>query len=212
MAVREKIWTPVPAADGYVAGTNTVSWTSLRGATGGVAFTKGQLILRNSKTTVKSTTTWKINRVFIPFDLSNEPRVVKGIANLSLRMTTVGRTEDSGSAYRYLQVIGDTTQASPTTLENFDFNDCGDLNNPTVWSDTQAFSLFPIGQNTTIPLNSTALTAFKAAMGTGFFLMGLRLGNDLADVEPNDPATENLLAFSDQPQLRITQFVYPQAI
>lgn len=212
MAVREKIWTPVPAADGYVANTDTFSWQAVRAGISGTAFTKGQIILRNSKTTAKSTTTWKINRAFIPFDLSGEPKGVRGITSLTLKLFTAGRTEDAGSAYRYLQVIGDTTQASPTTLENLDFNDCGDLNNPTVWSDTQAFSLFTVNQNTTIALNSTALTAFEAAMGTGFFLLGLRLGNDLADAEPSDPATENLLAFSETPQLRITEFVYPQAI
>lgn len=80
----------------------------------------------------------------------------------------------------WVNLVGPTTQADPTTLATGDFDQCGAIDNPTEFSTRVRLENIGTGWKT-FTLNSTALALIDSA-ARSYLLMGQREGHDALDI------------------------------
>lgn len=131
-----------------------------------------------------------LGRAWAPVDtsgLSNNAVITS--ASMYFKMQNFGNNGNAGdTAYAYFSLVGPTTQADFTTLVLADFDQCGAVNAPTVYSG----KIDPTGWSSTvysaITLNAAGIAGISK---TGYTGIGLRTGWDIEDVAPGTEADTN---------------------
>lgn len=119
-----------------------------------------------------------ITRGFVPVDTSGLPdSTTISAASLNVYVTTTMNGDNDGDDW--INVIGDTSQASTDTLARADFNNCGAVDNPTEYaSRIDITSSFTTNQYNAFTFNSTGIAAISK---TGYTKLGVREGHDCID-------------------------------
>lgn len=162
--------------------------------------------------------TFSISRMFLPLDLSGEPKGVRLNASImKLHVKSKINTDNDGDDF--IVIVGLTTQNSNTTLITADFDQCGAVDSVTEYSDRVDLSNISISATNQWEINSAGLTKIEEAFqNQGFILFGARTGHDVVDNPPAGntttaitvSASEDTTA-SKRPLLNI-QGVYPQGV
>jgi hypothetical protein len=164
------------AGDGPIYDAN-LNWSTLRNQSTGneqSSNTSGNFVRA-----AKSGATYYLYRGFLPFDTSSigSGNVVTA-ATINLYVQAI--VDGISAANSYIAVV-QTDQASASTLSNDDFNNCGDIDNPTEGGDRLDYSSVVDDTYNTWDLNATGLGWVNV---TGNTLLGLRDGYDTTDTTP----------------------------
>ena len=124
----------------------------------------------------------RIDRTFLPTDTSALPDDAT-ISSALFYIWAIAKYDDGAAAYGYVTIIGETNQASETSLVVDDYEKCGAINNPTKGSDDIDITGITTGQYTTFTLNATGTGWIDK---TGYSMFGLRNGFDIEDVNIGD--------------------------
>lgn len=124
---------------------------------------------------------YQITRSFVPPDTSGLPdNAIISAATLYLYFFAIADSDNDAQAYI---TIVQTSQNSPTTLIDGDFDQCGTVDNPTEGIDVgerKDLTNITTGQYTGFSLNSTGIGWINK---TGYTLLGFREGHDTEDIE-----------------------------
>jgi len=136
-----------------------------------------------------------IYRVFLPVDTSGiDDGATISSANFYLYIYYKNDADNDGNDW--LNLVGQTSQASPTSLTQQDFDQCGSIDNPTEGATridigdigTSSYSIFQ--------LNSTGLSWIKKLVADPYTKLGIREGHDCID-EPS-PYDTNASCFMSE--------------
>lgn len=191
------------AVDGSVYTNTYTSWATARAAaTGdGVSNTRTDREYARSEF---ADPTYEIFRLFLPFDSSAlDDGATVSAATLNLYGDYIRTADNDGNDY---SVVVQTSQASPTALATADYDQVGS----TAGSATYDTSVLVEGGWNAFPLNATGLSWVSK---TGYTLLGIREGHDMANDAPTDRITHEY-AISESaydPYLSITYNVAPTA-
>jgi hypothetical protein len=127
-------------------------------------------------------TNYEIRRLFFPVDCTAiDDSATISAAVLYIYTDSITNTDDDGDDWA--NVVGETTQADPTTLATGDYNDCGAVDNPTEGATRIDYSAITAAGYTTWTLNATGRGWIKKS-GSGadaYTRLGLREGHDCID-------------------------------
>ena len=158
------------AGDGYARATNAVYNTARSAATGvdrdvtSTGTVMGQRFVDPN---------CSIYRTFLPTDTSALPNTaIITSADFYLWCASDVSTTDFNYA-----LLGPTTQADPTTIGVADYNDCGALDDPPLWSELMGTNGISTVAYTKIALNAAGLAGISK---TGYTLIGGRSQEDFA--------------------------------
>lgn len=226
---REKKFYPT-AGDGHVleSGINIdpkVSWNNVHDSTNGTTASHTATTTKVSTFGDKSafifpvTYIFKIGRVFMPIDLSNEPVGVKTeTATMLFYVTSEVHADNDGQAY--IAVVGETDQTSVNSLSTLDFDNCGSIDNPTEWSNRLNLITLSHPAFNTFTINATGKIGIDNAMGD-YYMAGIREGHDIEDQRIlDDPLFENQVSMYTvnsigtiyDPYLEIEDYALPQVV
>lgn len=142
-------------------------------------------------------------RGFFPFNISDFPESFTiDYAELRVKIYWTDAKDDDG--LDYLAVVGDTTQNSVYTLITADWNDCGSVNNPTIYSNT--IDISDTGDDWYIfIINEDGKDSIvDAKSGDNWVRWGIRQGHDIEDEAPNDDEYATVDRAPDPPYVNIT--------
>lgn len=160
--------------DGHLYASDTY-WNDAHDATQGqvdYTSTTAQVSAQNGGTAT-------FYRAFIPIntsDISDTASISSGEMCIYVTYTFEGDND----AQAYLVVVGNTTQASTSSLTNNDFDNCGAVNNPKQFSNQKDITSISTSQYLCFALNSTGLSAINK---NGFTMFGIREGHDVEDAQ-----------------------------
>lgn len=165
------------AGDGNIISTANATWDASHDATTGTA---NAISLTERVSAFAGGVNYFMRRMFFPVDTSGIPdtdTIVSATFWAKSGSTSYSNTDDDGDDW--LNIVGPTTQADPTTLANGDYDQCGAIDNPTELSDTRR-DISGISSSTYYDwvLNAAGLAAISK---TGYTLLGLREGHDIID-------------------------------
>lgn len=130
---------------------------------------------------VTRTDRFYITRVFLPVFLSIQRSAkVKGFP--TLRLTVNNKNHQVNDANDWYNLVGPTTQASPTTLSSFDYDQCGAVNNPQELANRIALENITSPGNNTWTLNATGKALTQSSLND-WLMLGLREGHDALDIK-----------------------------
>lgn len=165
------------AGDGAIENGYGV-WATIRAATTGVAsytltdddFAFSFCDPSNNK---------KINRGFLPVDTSG---IADGdtITAASQYLYVSSKSNDDNDGDDFMVIVGQTTQASPTSLIGADYDQCGAVDSPSEGSSRIDIGSITAAAYNTWALNATGLTWVSK---TGYTLIGMREGHDVINSE-----------------------------
>ena len=172
------------AGDGQVQ-ANNASWDTVHDATtGSVNYTAANLTVLTQLTSTKY-----INRIFLPFDTSILDEKLIDTASLFFYSSSVVDGDDT-----YINVVGTTTQASPTTLSANDFDNCGVVDNPTKLSGDLDIGSVSTGAYNEFELNTAGKWVIDT---TGWSYFGIRTGFDIDDSSAGTGENRVYIAMSE---------------
>lgn len=174
------------AGDGYIykytTGTNQAAWDTTHDGTTGTAAATGTAGLHAA---ARITTRVYHERGFLPFDTSAIPAEGTVSEAIVYVYVTAVQNEDN-DAVGYVNVL-DTSQASTSTLEAADYNNCGDAtDDPTEYSTAVQLENLTISDYNSFELDTLSLVKISGAAstcggGTGWTCLGFREGHDITD-------------------------------
>ena len=162
--------------DGYIS-KNDFSWDIAHDATSGSS--QSAAAAQVAVATGNTTTAYYLNRTFFPFDTSSIPDDAS-VTAATLNVYPYAKKNDDNDGDDFVTVV-QTSQASTTTLSTADFDQAGNINNPTEGVDTSErkdITGVSTGAYLTFNLNSTGLGWISP---TGTTNLGLREGHDVID-------------------------------
>lgn len=165
------------AGDGFVWTQSTV-WNTVHDATTGTADSTGATVYVGVG---MSGTNYRIRRGFFPPNTSGLPDSAEISAGLLYLWPPSAVNDSDNDGEDYIVVIGETTQADPTTLEAEDFDQCGAINNPTEGSDKIDLGNITDGQYNIWTLNATGISWIKKTAADPYTMLGVREGHDCLD-------------------------------
>ncbi len=127
-----------------------------------------------------------ISRGFFPIDTS-ELSSSASISDASLELYVHDKQDKYNDSYAYVAVVGPTTQASNTSLEDDDFNECGDVDDPDKGSADFDITNISVDDDLSCSLNSTGLGWISK---TGYTKLGMREGHDIEDEDVGDSSSD----------------------
>lgn len=188
------------------------AWNNSHNAATGTGFDTAGSSMQASATLGKfsGSYTVTIQRAFLPFDTSKEPGgVILVNPTLKLRTTSVSKQE-TGSGPMWINIVGETTQASDTDLEVADYDQCQATHSPVTFA-TQKNIADIGGAYQDWTLNAAAIAAFSTALAAGtFFKIGVRCGHDILDEVFGADSGHARYTFEDEATLSLTGVIYPQ--
>jgi hypothetical protein len=161
---------------GYVFNnTQSATWNDIHDATGGTSASTSYLFVGCRWDTIY---TRSISRGFIPLNSSIIPDdAVLLNVTFSFYIDIVTNTANDGSDY--IALVGPTTQASFSTLGVDDYDQCGSVNSPTIYSNKIDISTISVNNWYMLIVNSSNLSFINK---TGITPFGIREGHDIDDV------------------------------
>lgn len=120
-----------------------------------------------------------IARGFLPVFLSIQ-RSAKVKGNPTMRLTAHGKANNDNDGFDWINLVGPTTQASPTSLTSADYNQCGAVNNPQELATRRDLGGLTGSGNNTWTLNSTGINLIEDNL-QDYLKLGIRLGHDCLD-------------------------------
>lgn len=124
-----------------------------------------------------------INRTFIPIDTSgidDGATIVSALLYL-YQSATASIYNDDNDGDDWINVVGETTQASTTELVIEDLDQCGAIDNPTEGATRIDIGNISADNYNSWTLNATGLTWIKKTVGDPYTMFGLREGHDCID-------------------------------
>ncbi len=163
------------AGDGYCEIGSSTDWNALHDATDSSGADATATTLQAGIDSTDSGPKLFFKRAFLPVDTSSlVDNAIISAATLNVYATAASDNDNDGNDYI---CVVQTTQASNTTVGTADYDQCGDVNNP-----TQAGNI-DLGSITTSAYNAFTLdtTGQGWISKTGFTKLGLREGHDAED-------------------------------
>ncbi len=123
-----------------------------------------------------------IHRGFVPIDATALPDDAN-ITAASLFLWIHAKSNGDNDGYDYVAVVGETTQALPTSLVKADYDNCGAVDNPIVGSAQYDITSIATGQSLEMVLNVIGISWIRKT-GTGdnaYSRFGVREGHDIQD-------------------------------
>jgi cell wall-associated NlpC family hydrolase len=205
-------------ASRYIVGSSTASWETVRNATEGnevryyaCSGCSGEVanVFSDSITTSEGAG-YRIMRSILSFDTSSLPddAVITG-AVLHIRPASSGnRSTGDNDAYTYIQPVGPASPQSSTAVELEDFDQVGDVNHPTPWSDTKNNWNDPWSGNSTtdFPFNTNGIDGISKIDHTS---LALRQGHDIENVMPD---AYNVWRFSAENSYLTVTYEIPEPV
>ncbi len=164
------------AGDGYVYKYNA-SWDTAHDATSGSG--SSSTSSSNRVGTAKSTINYYIYRFFLPFDTSSIPDDAT-VTSATLNVYASSKRNDDNDGDDFVTLV-QTSQASTTTLSTADFDQAGNIDNPTEGidlSERKDITNVTTGSYLAFNLNATGQGWISK---TGMTKLGLREGHDVID-------------------------------
>ncbi|MFC1809378.1 beta strand repeat-containing protein [Candidatus Omnitrophota bacterium] len=179
--------------DGYVGNIGAMPslWADVQNATDGTVADDSSTTFMVAGVGKKDggTTGFDIHRVFLPFDTS---ALLDGatVTSADLVLFCDSTVDDDNDTEGYLVVVGETTQASTSSLGTADFDTCGSVDGVTEGSAQVDITGISLGAELTFSLNATARSWID---DSGYTMLGLREGHDVDDlaVKTNANSTES---------------------
>jgi len=162
------------AGDGTVWAVSTV-WDTCHDAASGAGSDDTTADAGGARTKFVSPN-YQIFRSFFPFDTSGIGASMKVDSCIgSIYPTIVADNDNDG--YDFVVFVG-ASQASATALVNDDFDQCGDINNPTEWSDRLDLTGISANQYHTFTFTAAGISGINVS---GYTKCGFREGHDTLD-------------------------------
>lgn len=193
--------------DGFVQRTSFAGWDDCHDGTSGTA-NDGSILIRSQAVGF----TRRISRAFIPVDLTGEP------IGTNLKFTSIyisgfclGKANDDNDGDDFIVVVGETTQASPTTLEANDYDNCALVHNPIEWSVRKDMGTITVNKSNTWTLTTAGENEVLAQLGSGWWMGGMREGHDVLD-NPIASDSNNDVSLNAKVALTIHDPAFPQVM
>lgn len=197
----------VGAGDGYIQKSDA-DWDTCHDAASGSANATSTTM----SIMVKEDGSYNIRRGFLPTDCTAIPDAAT-ISAAVFYVYVAGTQNDDNDGDDWINIVGETTQADPTTLVGDDFDTCGAVNNPTEGSTRADVTGMATGQYVTWTLDATGRGWIKksGAGADAYTRLGMREGHDCIDSTITD-ASENYITIrvseyantASDPYLKVT--------